>query len=301
MPTHRSIVTTPEPTSRLSVGVLVLTTLVGCGKTAGPTDGLAASTAPASARGAVAPTLAPATSGSTANEARSGCTRMWDQPDAVLRSRSMYEDLTLDRAKRTLTEKVSTWPAAKTVKLADDEAAELDAALGSLCLVALKDQPPPPPGGPMDVTITTAAGAARRLGVRGNTGGDFFELTSEQATRMFDAIKKMAPDHRDCLALDKDGVSFSGPLSEAMRSGGAKDGERYPVIMADGTVCVAPEGTTPMHGPAPTIAGSIEVRPASKVTAPMKGRPVTATGRLTKEARGDKTDIVMTVTSIAPR
>jgi hypothetical protein len=214
----------------------------------------------------------------------------------------MYEDLQFDRAKRTITEKVYVWPAAKTVRLSDAEAAEVESVLGAFCLARVTGEPAPPPGGPTEATITSAGSGERRLGVKGRSGGDFYVLTSEEWSRMLEELKKMSPEHRDCLPLGKDGTSFSGKLLETTRPNEApRPGEKYPLVLVEGTVCVAPEGATPLSGPPVVMAGSIEVRPASSVPPALKGKPVTATGKLFTEKEGDKTNVVMTVSALKER
>ena len=213
---------------------------------------------------------------------------MWSAHDAVLRSRSMYEEISFDRAQRTITEKVYTWPEAKTVKLSEPEYRELDAALSVLCLGIVTDAPPPPPGGPMDVTIESEHDAPRRLGTAGNTGGTFFVLTQAQTKSAFDALKKMSPEHRNCLSLDKSDTTITGDLLETKDD----DGVAHPMVLLRSSVCVGPEPGV--------LAGSIEVVTGHQesIVAPSVKKRVVVTGKLSTKKTGDTTDVLMFVTSL---
>lgn len=267
--------------------LLAVTATIGACTPSSPTPAPTA----AATSSAPAPPVATSASGSSVP---AGCVRVWTDADSVFRYRSMYEELSYDRAKRTMTEKVYTWPAPKSVTLSAAEHAEVDALLGGLCLPSLKGAPPPPPGGPLDATITSAAGE-KRLGVKGSTGGDFFELTRADWTRVFEGLKRFSPEHRDCLPLGKDGVVIRGKLLETTRNQDtAKPGEKYALLSLEGSVCVAPEGSTPLSGPPVVMAGSIELRPAPALV----GKRVVATGKLSVEKAGERREVVMTVANV---
>jgi hypothetical protein len=262
-------------------------------------------TTPTSATGSVgdraapAPSNAPRAGAAAPSEDPTGCTRFWKDDDAVLRSHSMYEDVQLDRKTRTITEKVYTWPAARTARLTDAEFASLDAVLAGLCLPSVKAEPPPPPGGPMDVKVSGRAGEVR-LGVKGTTGGDFLVLSDDQSKALFGKLKELSPESRGCLHFGPGKATITGKLLTTTRgSEGKKSTEKYPLVLLDSPVCVASDAAGDAD-PQKVMAGSIElVADHRRSVAPtLFDKRVTATGTLQAKKEGAVTQVILVVDDV---
>ncbi len=267
----------------------------GCGSAEGTTG------TPATTSSSAAAPSAPVASGTQNNAPpqAGGCTKPWQDEDAVLAYQSMYETLRFDRKAKTITEKVGAWPAEKSVKLSDAEFGDLDGFLSGLCLASVTDEPPPPPGGPFMATIEGKSGKTR-LGVKGSTGGSYLLLTSADDDALFKHWKALSPEMRDCLHFGPGTATIIGKLTTTTRSSDAlKPGEKYALVLMDYVRCVADDKLGD-GDPGKVSAQSVElVADAAHPLAKLMDKRVTATGKLSSTKRGDKTDVVMKVDSFA--
>jgi hypothetical protein len=126
------------------------------------------------------------------------CTKVWIDDDAVFESKSIFNNISFSRAKKEIRLQLKSGhlgnkqPQEKTKVLESKDFQDLDQFLSGLCLVQVKNEPIPPPGGPADITIKGRT-QHFRLGWWGNTGGDYYLLTGEMLTPLFEKLQKYGP------------------------------------------------------------------------------------------------------------